>query len=237
MKIIEQFFCCVMFLLITTSCGFAHIIDPDTSFEFQYKADLAEVAPVVDGFLDDPVWEEVESSKLDQEVKAGIPWQESDDFKGTFAAVWRNESLYLAVQLTDDQVDTYHEKLSRQDHLEIYLDIDHTGHKSDLYRYMIPVGEDASPSSSQLMLVVWSNDGQSCELSFSLGHTPRKEEVIGFGIYYNDVDQGHLQHKFGWEPVGQTESEDFLADLVFTARLKPNNNQKAIQWGGIKSLY
>ena len=42
---------------------------------------------------------------------------------------------------------------------------------------------------------------------------------------------------FAGVPTGQSEPEDTLADLVFTANIKLNANQKAIQWGRIKQLY
>ncbi|MCZ6676160.1 MAG: hypothetical protein O7E52_02805 [Candidatus Poribacteria bacterium] len=233
----KQFFLCTVVMLIAVNMSFARIIDPETGLDFQYRAKLVEVAPNVDGFLDDPAWEEAIPAKLEQEVKEDRRWLDSDDFKGTFAVVWRNRFLYLAVQLTDDQIETHHEKLALQDRLELYLDIDHTGHKSDLYRYILPVGEDAPQSTSSRMMIAWASDGQSCELSFNLGYTPTKnEETIGFGIYYNDVDQGQLNHRFTWAPEGQTRSDD-LADLVFTAELKLNQNQKAMPWGRIKSLY
>ena len=63
---------------------------------------------------------------------------ESSDFQGTFAAVWRNASLYIAIELTDDQIETAHEKVAMQDRLEVYIDTGHSGQQSDLYRYTLP---------------------------------------------------------------------------------------------------
>jgi hypothetical protein len=90
---------------------------------------------------------------------------------------------------------------------------------------------------SPLTRVAWGNDGQTCELSFRLGDLARKGNVIGFDITYNDVDNGQLQHKIGWAPEGYTEEDEFLPDLIFTARIEPNKQQKLVQWGRIKSLY
>ena len=195
------------------------------------------ISPVVDGFLDDPVWKDATSGQLNQEVREENLWSGSEDFEGSFAAVWRNGFLYIAIQLTDDQVETHHEKLSLRDHLEIYLDIDHTGHKSDLYRHIIPVGQNAPPSNSPPMMVVWGSNGRSCELSVNFRYTLRKDEAIGFAIRYNDVDGGRLNHRVGWGPAGYNTLEDFLADLVFTAKMKQSENQKAMQWARIKNLY
>ena len=228
---------CTLIILIAASYSSARIIDPKTGAEFKYKAKLAEVAPVVDGFLDDPAWDDAVSAALDHDVQKDRRWEESSDFKGTFAAVWRNASLYIAIELTDDQIETAHEKLALQDRLEIYLDIEHSGNQSNLHRHTIPVGKDIALPDSQRLLANWGNAGQSVELSFDLGRTPKKEDAISFGIYYYDVDDDRLNHELRWGPTGQTEPKDALADLVFTANIKLNANQKAIQWGRIKQLY
>ena len=233
----KKLFFCVLIILIAASYGSARIIDPKTGADFKYKAKLAEVAPVVDGFLDDPAWDDAISAVLDHDVKEDRPWRESSDFKATFAAVWRNASLYIAVELTDDQIETAHEKIALQDRLEIYLDIGHSGQQSELYRHTLPVGQDIMVAGNQGLLVNWGNGGQSVELSFDLMQTPEKEDVISFGIYYYDVDNDRLNHILRWGPAGQSEPEDALADLVFTANIKLNANQKAIQWGRIKQLY
>ncbi len=234
---VKKLFFCTIIILIAASYSSARIIDPKTGAEFRYKARLVEVAPVVDGFLDDPVWDDAISAALDHDVKEDRRWEDLSDFKATFAAVWRNASLYIAIELTDDQIETAHEKLTMQDRLEIYLDIGHSGQQSDLSRYTLPVGKDVMAAGNQGLLVNWGNGGQSVELSFDLMQTPRKEDTISFGIYYYDVDDDRLNHKLRWGPAGQSEPEDALADLVFTANIRLNANQKAIQWGRIKQLY
>lgn len=227
----------VLLMLTIASSGFAHIVDPDTGFPFQYRANLAEVAPLVDGFLDDPAWEAAELGNLEWDTIENKRWnQHSDDFTGTFVAVWRNSFLYIAIKLTDDLVETHEEKLSRQDHLEIYLDIDHTGYKSNVFHHTLRAGEHNPDPNSPIIMVAWGDDGQSCELSVNLGQSPKKDDAIGFGILYNDVDGGRLNHKIRWAPIASTE-DNTLADLVFTSKLKLDANLKAMQWGSIKSLY
>ncbi len=236
MKTWKQHFT-VFFMLTIASTGFAHIVDPDTGFPFQYRANLAEVAPLVDGFLDDPAWEAAELGNLEWDTIENKRWnQHSDDFTGTFVAVWRNSFLYIAIKLTDDLVETHEEKLSRQDHLEIYLDIDHTGYKSNVFHHTLRAGEHNPDPNSPIIMVAWGDDGQSCELSVNLGQSPKKDDAIGFGILYNDVDGGRLRHKISWAPIASTE-DNTLADLVFTSKLKLDTNLKAMQWGSIKSLY
>ena len=119
---------------------------------------------MVDGFLDDPAWDDAISAALDHDMKQDRRWEESSDFKGTFAAVWRNTSLYVAVELTDDQIETANEKLAMQDRLEIYLDIEHSGKQSDLYRYTIPVGRDITLADSQRLQANWANAGAICRI-------------------------------------------------------------------------
>jgi hypothetical protein len=204
---------------------------------FQYNAELAPVAPIVDGYLDDLVWERAIPGKLEQNLISGERWNPSPDFTGSFAAVWRNGFLYIAIKLVDDQLETRQTKLLREDHLVLYVDPHHSGRKEDLYRFEIRIGKETGTLKAPLTRVAWGNDGQTCELSFRLDNLARKGNSIGFSIAYNDVDSGNLQHKITWGPEGYTEETEYVADLVFTAKIEPNRQQKLIQWGRIKSLY
>lgn len=229
----------VMILLGVVSASLAHIINPENGLNFRYNAELVEVSPVIDGVLNDTPWHEIGiPGKMDQEVVYDQQWQESSDFTGWFAGVWRNGFLYIGVQLTDDYVENHGAKLSEKDHLTVYLDPDHSGHKSELYRYDFPVGEDEQQSFvPPLKSVAWGDDGESCELMFNLEDIVEKGNTVGFWIYYNDVDNGRLEHRISWGPPGYTDDDLSLPDLVFTAKLKPNTNQKVLQWGRIKSFY
>ncbi|MBC8229744.1 hypothetical protein H8E77_09380, partial [bacterium] len=57
---------CLPFFLVSI-CAHSHIVDPTTGTLFLYKAQLAEVAPVVDGVIDDPAWEKAEVAKMEWE--------------------------------------------------------------------------------------------------------------------------------------------------------------------------
>ena len=224
-------------LFILASQGVAQLIDPTTGDSFVYKAQLVEVAPIIDGFLNDPSWLDAQAAALNQDVINVQRWTVRDDFDAAFAAAWRNGTLYIALQLRDDQLETDHPKVSRQDHIVLYLDPENGGHKSDLYRYLIPVGRNASVSDDSRLIVAWSGDGSSCELSFNLGHLLVKNQAISFGIFYNDVDDGRLNNRVGWGPIDYSEQDDRLPELVFSAKLKHTENQKTTQWGSIKTLY
>lgn len=232
----RQIITLIGFLLMTTPYALGHVTGENLQ-NFQYNAELASVAPIVDGYLDDPVWETAIPGKLEQDITIGQHWGESIDFTGSFAAVWRNGFLYIAIKLTDDQLETDQTKLLLKDHLIIYLDPHHSGRKDDFYRFEIPIRNESRVLNYPLTRVEWGNNGQTCELSFRLDDIAKKGNTVGFSIAYNDVDDGQQQHKIVWAPDGYTEENEFIADLVFTARIEPNKQQKLIQWGRIKSLY
>ena len=225
-----------VFLLIMVSYVLGHLTDENFQ-NFQYNAELVPVAPIVDGYLDDPVWEDAFVGKLEQEIMSGQRWPESNDFTGSFKAVWRSGFLYVAIKIQDDQFEKYQSKLFREDKLILHIDQFHYQRKDDLHRYEIPIGMETEVLKSSLTSVAWGNDGQTCELSFRLGNIASKDTVIGFSIAYDDVDNGQLQNKIAWAPEGYTEQNDRLPDLVFTAKINPNAQQKLIRWGQIKRLY
>ena len=225
-----------VFLFIMVSYVLGHLTDENFQ-NFQYNAELVPVAPIVDGYLDDPVWEEAFVGKLEQEIMRGHRWPESDDFTGSFKAVWRSGFLYIAIKIQDDQFEKYQSKLFREDKLILHIDQFHYQRKDDLPRYEIPIGMETEVLKSSLTSVAWGNDGQTCELSFRLGNIASKDTVIGFSIAYDDVDNGQLQNKIAWAPEGYTEQNDRMPDLVFTAKINPNAQQKLIRWGQIKRLY
>lgn len=232
----KQMLAIVILLLITVSHALGHVTGRNLQ-NFQYNAELAPVAPIVDGYLDDPAWDRAILGKLEQDLMSGDRWRESPDFTGTFGAVWRNGFLYVAIKLIDDQLENRQTKLLREDHLTLYVDPHHSGRMEDLYEYKIPIEKQMGTLKSPLTRVAWGNDGRTCELSFRLDNLARKGNSIGFFITYSDVDSGHLQHKIAWAPEGYTEENTELPDLVFTARIEPTLQQKLIQWGHIKRLY
>ena len=236
MNLNKHVFVTLCLLLIAVPFALGHVMGANLQ-NFQYNADFVAVAPIVDGYLDDPVWETVTPGKLDKDLTTGKHLPESPDFSGSFAAVWRNGFLYVAIKITDDQLETRQQKLLREDHLILYIDPHHSGRMEDLYRFEIPIHRDTGTLKHPLTRVEWGNDGQTCELSFRLDDLARKGNSIGFWIIYNDVDSGQLQNKITWAPEGYTEEMELLPDLIFTARIEPNRQQKLIQWGHIKSLY
>ncbi len=238
MKFGRQISTIAVLLAVAVSSSSSHIVNLETGSNFQYNAELVEVAPLIDGFLNDTPWQNVEEAEMEQESMENRKWQNTSDFNGSFIGVWRNGFLYIAVRLTDNNIDTHKTKLSYQDHLVIYLDSDHNGHKSEQYRYNLPVGQNNQTfPSTPLTAIAWGNDGESCELMFNLGHIARKGNAIGFWLYYNDVDAGRIRQQVSWGPPGHTVDEEFLPDLVFATNINAGANHKVLQWGRVKSLY
>lgn len=232
----KKFLLSGILMLTVFSYALGHLRDENLQ-NFQYNAELVSVAPIVDGYLDDPVWDDVLPAKLNQDIITGLKWHESYDFTGSFKAVWRSGFLYVAIKIQDDRLEKYQSKLFREDQLILYIDQYHDQLKDELYRYEIPVGKEEGVLKSPLTSVAWGNDGQTCELSFRLGDIASKDNTVGFSIAYDDVDNGQLQNTIAWAPEGYTEKDNRLPDLVFTARINPNAQQKLIRWGQIKSLY
>ena len=232
----KQFLLIGLLFLIGVSIALGHLTDEKLQ-NFQYNAELVSVAPIVDGYLDDPVWEDAILGKLNQEIVSGNQWFESDDFTGSFKAVWRGGFLYIAITIQDDHFAKYQSKPNREDQLVLHIDEYHFQRKQDVNRYAIPVGVETGSWKTPLTSVAWGSDGHSCELSFHLGDIAYKDNAIGFSIAYYDVDNSHLQNKIAWGPVGYIEQDEMLPDLVFTASINPTEQQKLIRWGQIKRLY
>ena len=174
----RQIIAIICFLLMTATYALGHVTDRNLQ-NFQYNAELASVAPIVDGFLDDPVWETAIPGKLEQDLITSKHWAESSDFTGSFAAVWRNGFLYIAIKLIDDQLETDQTKLLLEDHLVIYLDPHHSGRKDDHYRFEIPIRKMPKILNYPLTRVEWGNNGQTCELSFQVGDIAEKRQYCG----------------------------------------------------------
>ena len=87
MNLNKQMLATIILLLVIVSQALGHVTGRNLQ-NFQYNAEFAPVAPIVDGYLDDPVWERADLGKLEQNLMSGERWHESPDFTGTFGAVW-----------------------------------------------------------------------------------------------------------------------------------------------------
>ena len=203
---------------------------------FIYKAERVSIAPVVDGYLDDPAWKKAKPEKLQWNFSKKQAWNQPVDFDGQFASVWHSDLLYIAVKLEDNYLLSNKKKdVFKQDHLEIHLDFNKKGKKSDQSQYLIATGNQQVQQKSPLeTLAAWGNNYKSFEFRLSLPSKPSVGDETYFGIFYHDFDGNDKFHQtVGWSET----SIDRLAKLAFTKTITVDANQKAVQWGRIKSLY
>ena len=203
---------------------------------FIYKAERVSIAPVVDGYLDDPAWKKAKPEKLQWNFSKKQAWNQPVDFDGQFASVWHSDLLYIAVKLEDNYLLPNKKKdVFKQDHLEIHLDFNKKGKKSDQSQYLIATGNQQVQQKSPLeTLAAWGNNYKSFEFRLNLSSKPSVGDETYFGIFYHDFDGNDKFHQtVGWSET----SIDRLAKLAFTKTITVDANQKAVQWGRIKSLY
>lgn len=225
--------------LMVVSLAFSFVTDAETGERLSYKVELVEVAPIIDGVLDDPAWENVRSNTIKWETLENVSWKEKKDFDAKFHAVWRDSNLYLAIRFQDDIVEQKVSERSEYDRFDFYFDIENNGYRSKKYQYTVPVNENQSEQDPNNPSIFWNLYRGICELSFNLEEIPHKGETIGFGIYYNDVDSGKLESQIGWAPDGGIlmDEADQLGKFVFDLKIKPTDNKVVTQWGKIKTLF
>jgi len=227
----------ICLLLLSVTYAFSDVARTASGEAFIYKAQSADIAPVVDGVLDDPAWKDIELSKMEWESSGNYPWQDFADFEGQFVAVWKDSKLFMAVKIKDDNLEIDNPNPELRDNLEIYIDVNHYGKKNDSFKHTITVTENKTRQNPDNPFVTWDNKGRVCELKFELESIPRKGKIIGFGIFYNDVDNGHLANQIGWYP-GQSRPnrKDQLVDLIFDSSVK-RDRRIGTTWGNIKTLF
>ena len=92
-----------------------------------YKVERVSIAPVIDGYLDDPAWKRAKLERLQWDCEKKQIWNQKDNFEGLFASVWHNDALYLAVRLEDNYFTTKQKDILKRDRLEIHFDFDKIG--------------------------------------------------------------------------------------------------------------
>jgi len=199
-----------------------------------YKVERVSIAPVIDGYLDDPAWKRAKLERLQWDCEKKQIWNQKDNFEGLFASVWHNDALYLAVRLEDNYFTTKQKDILKRDRLEIHFDFDKIGKKNEKSQYLVAVGSDDMKQNSTLnTLFSWSKTGKSFEFRLSLKAKPNKGDQAHFAIFYHDVDGNAVRQKVGWS----RKSADQLGQLTFTKTMNINAAHTPVQWGRIKSLY
>lgn len=203
-----------------------------------YPVPRVDIAPSVDGVLDDPAWETAPAAPIAWDLTSNQEWIEEQDFIGEFQAVWRDQTLYVAIRLHDDQVDTASGLEDEKDRLLIYVDIDNVGIKADEYRYVLPVQEDRTYEYYPDVFVIWGPVDDVCEFSYDLKRAPRNRQTIGFSVEYHDVDSQEDNVTVGWPFASELEVHSSeLGNLMFEADMQRNPQQMTVTWGSIKALF
>ena len=70
MNLNKQIIVIISCLLVVTPYALGHVMGGNLQ-NFQYNAELVPVAPIVDGYLDDPVWEKAIPGKIEQDLVTG----------------------------------------------------------------------------------------------------------------------------------------------------------------------
>jgi hypothetical protein len=198
---------------------------------------MVYIAPIVDGVLDDPVWENCEEGILRWNSTDNVPWEENSDFRGRFKAVWRGEQIYLSMVFTDDRLEIASRDLSRRDSIEIYIDENRNAHRRATNRYTIPFGENQPLDNLDRVYAMWSDDGTAFEASLSLDAPHVLGDAVGFDICYRDMD-GDIQKEISWTDGDLDKPEKtILGDLTFGGLEEYVVRKTSTTWGKIKSLY
>jgi len=139
----------------------------------EYRAPMADVAPVIDGVADDPAWEKAEWREITARWLG--PEFTPDDFQGRYKVVWTEDRLFILGEFVDDVlIDTHRDPLVQywdDDCWEIFLDEDHSGgehrfnHNAFAYHMSldnraIDLGTDEKPNDySHHVESRWRQDG------------------------------------------------------------------------------
>ena len=124
---------CASVLLIVKN-GISQVNSEST--DSMYKVVRVSIAPVIDGYLDDPAWKKAKLERLQWDCEKKQIWNQKDNFEGLFASVWHNDALYLAVRLQDNYFTTKQKDILKQDRLEIHFDFDKIGKKNEKSQYL-----------------------------------------------------------------------------------------------------
>lgn len=145
-----------------------------------YRVVRATAAPIVDGRLDDPVWQKIKVEPLGWEVDLVMPWADESDVRGSFRAVWREGRVYFAVSLEDDRVETDNRKAELSDRLELYM---MRSYAPSPRRYTVPVRATGSMEDPNVPFAVWSPDGKVCEFSLETSAMYDRVPELQFNLY------------------------------------------------------
>jgi hypothetical protein len=199
-----------------------------------YVVQRAKTAPIVDGVVDDPAWRDVDRQQLDRDMRSGAAWANTMDFSGEFRAVWRDGSVYVAIEFDDDSVVQDRDFVERSDRVIVGIgDIYADEHRE----YTVPIFEGQSVEDAAIPFVAWSYDGRICELSLdtdAMADRDRRELLIN--LSYVDVDLTGPDQEAGWVANGPTRSQPEYGTFRFQRGVSSDGLLET-SWGRMKTLY
>ena len=199
-----------------------------------YVVRRARTAPIVDGVIDDPAWKDVDRQSLDRDMRSGASWANAIDFSGEFRAVWREGSIYVAMEFDDDSVVPNRELAERSDRVVIAIgDVFADEH----FTYTVPVFEGQSIEDAAVPFATWSYDGRVCEFSLDTdAMTDGEGRELSINLSYVDVDLDGPDQEAGWVADSPTRSQPEYGVFRFQ-RGVTSDGLLETSWGRMKTLY
>ncbi|MHA7057630.1 sugar-binding protein [Aquimarina sp. M1] len=188
------------------------------------KIKKAEIAPNVDGNMDDPIWSQTKWYPMDQNWIGEFP--DFKDFLGRYKMTWTSEAIYILVEIKDDILFDQHSDPLKlwwdDDCVEIFIDADNSGgehqYSNNAFAYHIALDGNVVDLDSKKKPVLYNNhvttkritDGDVTVWEFELivyddtyeeGKTNdpvvlSKDQKLGFAIAYNDNDSSKERENF-----------------------------------------
>ncbi len=199
--------------------------------EWTYAAFKGKSAPIVDGSLDDPSWEEVESEPLQRDFENGSLREGDADFEAEFKAVWRDGSLYVAVKIRDDQRISNQSEPMQSDRFILEMPQSDGQRK----RFLAPLFQMQAVDNPATFFGEWSVDGSALEFSLETNAMFSADALMRLNMYYIDVDAGEPDRTIGW--ANPLASGDPQFGTILFQRGPISANTLTTTWGGVKTLY
>ncbi len=184
----------------------------------------AEIAPNVDGDMNDPIWSQSKWYPMDQNWIGEFP--DVKDFIGRYKMTWTPEALYILVEIKDDVLfDQYKDPLELwwdDDCVEIFIDADNSGgihqFNNNAFAYhialdgnVIDLDENEKPvlynnhvttkrstkddvSIWEFELIVFDDTYKEGKINDAI--VLSKDQTLGFAIAYNDNDGSKERENF-----------------------------------------
>jgi len=160
-------------------------------------AKKTEVLPVIDGNLNDGVWD---LNKTITKIASG-----TKNNTESFGVLWDETYLYLGVKVIDSKIVTSNSNAWDNDGIELYFDMNHNGgtydasdrqwikvlNSTNIWQKIGAIGGAVTTSSSVKSASQLNADGYSIELAIPwtiLGVTPNTTDLYGFDIAVDDCD-------------------------------------------------